>query len=317
MSDPSSTRYRFNAGDTRRARLTIEPTAMMTGIVVLAHAALIGNAIAATEYAVDGLAVGTRLNFSSASYREYKCSPSDQFDGLTWCQKTRTDKERRGPYIAAYSLLHSKNRNLSYINRSQEPAFFNPNEAEPNIQRYSRKLGESARILKMPHRSGLPDGVIAVWGKITLEPLDQGSIKTLADGKNPRKGFLIDYLRDFTRSAKQGLPVYRIDGGPGFIWAASFDQKGRGTLRLAAVDVSGFAPPPPVAQTAIPTYQERLPPPAAVVATAAPTPQEELPPPAAVVATAAPTPQEELPPPAAVVATAAPTPQEELPPPAA
>ena len=297
MSDPSSTRYRFNAGDTRRARLRIEPTAMMTGIVVLAHAALIGNAIAATEYAVDGLAVGTRLNFGSASYREYKCSPSDQFDGLTWCQKTRTDKERRGPYIAAYSLLHSKNGNLSYINRSQEPAFFNPNEAELNIQRYSRKLGESARILKMPHRSSLPDGVIAVWGKITLEPLDQESIKTLADGKNPRKGFLIDYLRDFTRSAKHGLPIYRIDGGPGFIWAASFDQKGRGTLRLAAVDVSGFAPPPdsvPVAQTAIPTYQERLPPPAAVVATAAPTPQEELPPPAAVVATAEPTPQEEL-----------------------
>src|SRR5262244_3616314 len=279
MSDPSSTRYRFNAGDTRRARLRIEPTAMMTGIVVLAHAALIGNAIAATEYAVDGLAVGTRLNFGSASYREYKCSPSDQFDGLTWCQKTRTDKERRGSYIAAYSLLHSKNGNLSYINRSQEPAFFNPSEAELNIQRYSRKLGESARILKMPHRSGLPDGVIAVWGKITLEPLDQESIKILADGKSPRKGFLIDYLRDFTRSAKQGLPIYRIDGGPGFIWAASFDQKGRGTLRLAAVDVSGFAPPPdsvPVAQTAIPTYQERLPPPPAVVATAEPTPQEEL-----------------------------------------
>jgi hypothetical protein len=172
----------------------------------------------------------------------------------------------------------------------------------------------------MQHRSGLPDGVIAVWGKITLEPLDQESIKTLADGKNPRKGFLIDYLRDFTRSAKQGLPIYRIDGGPGFIWAASFDQKGRGTLREAAVDVAGFAPPPdsvPVAQTPIPTYQERLPPPAAVVATAAPTPQEELPPPAAVVATAAPTPQGELPPPAAGVATAVPTPLEELPPPAA
>jgi hypothetical protein len=71
MSDPSSSRYRFNAGDTRRARLKIEPTAMMTGIVVLAHAAFIGNAIAATEYAVDGLAVGTQLNLGSTSYREY------------------------------------------------------------------------------------------------------------------------------------------------------------------------------------------------------------------------------------------------------
>src|SRR5215471_15247572 len=296
MSHPSPTRRRFNAGNNRRVWLRIEGAAIRTGIVVLAHAALIGNAIAATEYAVDGVAVGTQLNFGSASYREYKCNPSEQFEGLVWCQKKRTDKERRRSYITAYSLLHSEDGNLSYINRSQEPAFFNPSEAELNIQQYSRNLGESARILKMPHRSGLPDGVIAVWGKITLEPLDQESINTLANGKNPRKGFLIDYLRDFTRSAKQGLPIYRIDGGPGFIWAASFDQKGRGTLRLAAVDVSGLAPPPdsvPAAQIAVPTYQEQLPAPA-VVATATPTRQEELPLPATVVATAVPTYQEEL-----------------------
>jgi hypothetical protein len=315
MSHPSPTSHRFNVGNDCRLRFRIEAATMRTGIAVLAYFVLYGNAIAA-EYAVDGLVVGTRLNFGSASYREYKCSPSDQFDGLTWCQKTRTDKERRGPHTAAYSLLHAKNGSLSYINRSQEPAFLNPSEAELNIQRYSRQLGESARILKMPHRSGLPDGVIAVWGKITLEPLDQESIKTLADGKNPRKGFLIDYLRDFTRSAKQGLPIYRIDGGPGFIWAASFDQKGRGTLRLAAVDTSGFAPPAdsvPVAQITAPTYQERLPPPAPVVATAAPTLQEALPPVAPVVAIAAPTLQEALPPAAPVVATAAPTLQEELP----
>jgi ribosomal protein L9 len=215
---------------------------MGAGIVVFACAVLYGNAIAAPmEYAVDGLAIGTQLNFGSASYREYKCSPSDQFDGLTWCQKTRSDKERRRSYIAAYSLLHSRDGNILYINRTQEPAFFNPKEVEVNIQRYSRKIGESPRIMKMPHRGSLPDGLIAVWGKITLEPLDQESIKTLADGKNPRKGFLIDYLRDFTRSAKQGLPIYRIDGGPGFIWAASFDQKERGTLRLAAVELPGFS----------------------------------------------------------------------------
>jgi hypothetical protein len=121
---------------------------------------------------------------------------------------------RRGSYIAAYSLLHSQDGSISYINRSQEPAFLNPKEAELNIQRYSRKIGESPRIMKMPHRSGLPDGLIAVWGKITLEPLDQESIKILADGKNPKKGFLIDYLRNFARSAKEGLPIYRIDGCP-------------------------------------------------------------------------------------------------------
>jgi hypothetical protein len=296
MSDPSPTTHRFNVGNKRRVRLRIGAAAMRTGIVVLAYIVLYGNA-AATEYAVDGLAVGTQLNFSSASYREYKCSPSDQFDALIWCQKTRTDKERRGSYIAAYSLLHSQDGNISYINRSQEPAFLNPKEAELNIQRYSRKIGESPRIMKMPHRSGLPDGLIAVWGKITLEPLDQQSIKILADGKNPKKGFLIDYLRNFARSAKEGLPIYRIDGGPGLIWAASFDQKGRGTLRLAAVEVSGLSPPPaPVGvQTAAPTHQEQPPPAPVGVQTAAPTHQEQPPPAPVGVQTAAPTHQEQLP----------------------
>ena len=265
---------------------------MGAGIVVLAY---YGNAIAAsTEYAVDGLAVGTQLNFNSASYREYKCSPSDQFDGLTWCQKTRSDKERLRSYIAAYSLLHSRDGNILYINRSQQPAFFNPKEAEANIQRYSRKIGESPRIIKMPHRGGLPDGLIAVWGKITLEPLDQQSMKILADGKGPRKGLLIDFLGNFARSAKEGLPIYHIDGGPGFIWAASFDQKERGTLRLAAVELSGFssfsdsAPvlvqataqtPPSDAEPVVVQATAQTPPsdPESVVQATAQTDQEQLP----------------------------------------
>src|ERR1700757_97387 len=285
MSDPSPTTHRFNVSNNRRARLKIRAVAMGAGIVVVV---LHGGAIAAaTEYAVDGLAVGTQLNFGSASYREYKCNPSDQFEGFVWCQKKRTDKERRRSYITAYSLLHSEDGNLSYINRSQEPAFFNPSEAELNIQQYSRNLGESARILKMPHRSGLPDGVIAVWGKITLEPLDQESINILANGKNPRKGFLIDYLRDFTRSAKQGLPIYRIDGGPGFIWAASFDQKGRGTLRLAAVELSGFSPSSDPAPVVVETTAQTPPsdPAPVVVQATAQTPSSD-PAPAVVQATA-------------------------------
>jgi hypothetical protein len=265
MPDPSPITNRFNAHNKRGVRLRIEAATMRAGIVVLAQLVLCGNALSATEYAVDGLAVGTQLNFGSAPYREYKCNPSDQFEGLIWCQKSRTEKERRrSSYTVAYSLLRSQDGRISYINRSQEPAFLNSKESELNIERYSRKFGDSPRIMKMPHRSGLPDGVIAIWGRVTLEPLDQESIKTLADGKNPKKGFLIDYLRNFTRSAKEGLPIYRIDGGPGFIWAASFDQKGRGTLRLAAVDVSGFSPSPaPIAAAVI---SEFAPPPAVVAA---------------------------------------------------
>jgi ribosomal protein L9 len=297
MSDPSPTTHRFNVSNNRRARLRIRAAAMGAGIAVLAYVVLHGSAIAApTEYAVDGLAVGSQLNFGSTSYREYKCSPSDQFDGLTWCQKTRSDKERRRSYTAAYSLLHSRDGNILYINRSQEPAFFNAKEAEVNIQRYSRKIGESPRIMKMPHRGSLPDGLIAVWGKIMLEPLDQESIKILADGKGPRKGLLIDFLGNFARSAKEGLPIYRIDGGPGFIWAASFDQKERGTLRLAAVELSGFSPSSDPAPVLVQTTAQTPPsdPAPGLVQTTAQTPPSD-PAPAVVQATAQTSPSDPAP----------------------
>src|SRR5512133_1931284 len=165
MSQSSPTRHHFSADSKRFVRLKIEAAAVLTATAILAHGALIDHAIAATAYAVDGVAVATQLNFNSASYRDYKCNPSDQFEGLIWCQKSGTDKKRRGPYIVAYSLLHSQDGSVSYINRSQEPAFLNAKEAELSIERYSRKFGDSPRIMKMPHRSGLPDGVIAVWGK--------------------------------------------------------------------------------------------------------------------------------------------------------
>jgi len=147
----------------------------------------------------------------------------------------------------------------------------------------------------MPHRGGLPDGLIAVWGKITLEPLEQESIKILADGKGPRKGLLIDFLGNFARSAKEGLPIYHIDGGPGFIWAASFDQKERGTLRLAAVELSGFSPPsdpaPVIVQAAAQTPPSD-PAPVVVQATAQTPPSDPAP---VVVQATAQTDQEQLP----------------------
>jgi hypothetical protein len=93
----------------------------------------------------------------------------------------------------------------------------------------------------MPSRAGL-DATIALWGKVELEPLDSDSMKIVAEGKSPKKGFLIDFIGDFTRSAKEGLPVYRIGGGAGLIWAASYDRDGRGTLRFVAVDASRISP---------------------------------------------------------------------------
>jgi hypothetical protein len=95
----------------------------------------------------------------------------------------------------------------------------------------------------MPQRAGFPNGILASWGKVELEPLDNDSIKALAEGRRAiTKGYLVDFIGDFARSATNGLPIYRISGGAGFVWVASFDQRGRGTLRLTAVDASILPP---------------------------------------------------------------------------
>ena len=193
-------------------------------------------------YSVEGVALGSRIQFDSSAYREYKCSQSDQFDGFTWCQKTRRENAQRSFFEAIYSILLSHDGTVVYVNRYQRPTVFDPNEAERDIQDYSRKIGESPRITKMPGRSGSSKAVLATWGKVELETLDNDSVRLLAKGRSPKKGLLIDFIGNFTRSAQEGLPIYHILGGPGFVWVASFDQKGRGALRFAAVDASASQP---------------------------------------------------------------------------
>ena len=194
-------------------------------------------------YAVDDVPLGATVRSESSAYREYKCGPSDQFDGFTWCQKTRKGKERRGSFTAIYSILRSPEGAAVYVNRYQEPAFFGASKADDDIQRYSRKIGEAPRITRMPHRAGFPNGILASWGKVELEPLDNDSIKALIEGRRPiTKGYLVDFIGNFARSAKEGLLVYRLSGGAGFVWIASYGRKGRGTLRYLAVDASAISP---------------------------------------------------------------------------
>src|SRR5262249_7928440 len=173
-----------------------------------------------SRYVVAWLGLGLRVQFDSSDYREYKCNPSDQFDGFTWCQKTR---QERGFANVTYSILHSQDGTVVYVNRFQEPAFFGRNEADETIRQYSTKIGEQAQIKKLPRQRGVPEGILATWGKVVLEPLDHDSINILAGGRSPKKGYLIDFVGNFARSAKEGLPIYRISGGAGFLWVASFD----------------------------------------------------------------------------------------------
>jgi hypothetical protein len=190
-------------------------------------------------YVVDGTALGARLKPESAAYREYRCMPSDEFAGFTWCEKRRQEKNRLGTVSSASSILHSQDGTAVYVNRSTEPATFDRGEIDKQIDALSTKYGERARVMRMEPTAGF-DGtaVIAQWGQIELEPLGADELAGLAAGSDAPAGLRVDYLGDFARSAKLGLPVFRIAGGAGYVWSASADQKGRGRLRLLSSDAS-------------------------------------------------------------------------------
>ena len=156
---------------------------------------------------------------------------------------TDAAKSSKARVRTTYSILHSPDERIVYVNKISEPAFSSPTEAKEELQRISQKIGTQPKIIEMPNRSGLLNGFIAVWGNVALTPVDAANTTKLADGKSPKLGFMVDFITDFQHSAKTGLPIYRIGGGAGLILAVSYGKPDRGTLRLIAVDASKFSSP--------------------------------------------------------------------------
>ena len=200
-------------------------------------------------YSVGGFSLGDRVSLKSASYKSYTCTPSEQYSGFTWCQRIDRTGRGRKAITSSLSLLHHSDGTISYVNRAVRPASLTNNEVGKEIDRLSKKFGDKPRVLNAPKRTGLPQAVIAMWGDVELLDLDSASIEVLAAGQSPRTGLLIDFLGDLHKSARKGLPVHKLGGGPGYIWSASFDDKGIGHLRFLAVDMSAMSEAPTSAQS--------------------------------------------------------------------
>lgn len=184
------------------------------------------RSVQSSIYVVDGLPLGGQLSFDSDIYRSYNCVPSEQFFGFTWCQRKSQERDiqGRGQLTSSFSILHSQDGSAFYINHYLEPAWFSGNEANDDIKSRTKKLGAPARIIPMPQQSSVPNGMIVVWGNVILEPLDPTNVSELAAGHDVRAGLMIDHIGNFQRSAQQGLPIYRLIGGAGYVWAASWNQ---------------------------------------------------------------------------------------------
>src|SRR5215472_9565276 len=195
--------------------------------------------VTASRYVVDGLSLGGHVTSGNQASRPYQCRPSDKFSDLIWCHEEHITPDSR--VMRSHSILQSQDGTAYYVNSYFQPAFFDPNDIQNEIDRMSSEFGQQARIIQMSQREGLPSAVMAIWGAIQLEPLNPDEISVVASGGSP-PGILISFLGDEERSAKAGVPVYRLAGGAGFLWVATFDQNGRGVLQYLAIDDSKIEP---------------------------------------------------------------------------
>jgi hypothetical protein len=196
-------------------------------------------AAAAAVYIVDGVALGALVNLDSDS--RFACHDSDDFVGFRWCQSHRTESGKFGPHTIWSSILHSDKNQAVYVTEAIVPAMFSQGDPDAEIQRLSQMFGQPANVIAPPPQLGGRHAVLATWGQVSLSELDQATMQALRNGDPIHRGVLADFIGDPRKSARAGLPVYSIGGGPGYIWNADYDDTGRGALRLTTCDASRWS----------------------------------------------------------------------------
>ena len=188
-------------------------------------------------YSVAGMQLGNNVGVGSADYRDYTCAPTTQYPGFTGCQRQMAERSRRRRILESTSFLHAPDGSAVYINQNLDPVAMDENDAHNEINRLSETLGR-ATLLPTQDPRGVTSGLIASWGAVSLQPLDPTRRAELAAGSDNKPGILFDTIGNLQRSAQLGLPIYRFGGGAGYVWSASWNGRGRGVLRMLAIDAS-------------------------------------------------------------------------------
>jgi hypothetical protein len=200
-------------------------------IVVLLLCTLTATTAGAARYAVEGLNLGDPIDTGSPNYRSYNCQPSEDFTGITWCNRTQQRNVRGRNVTVTNRIGHAADRSALYLSANAQPVMQTKTAIQSEINRLSREIGaQPAKVEWQPQyqSADLPSAVLVIWGNITLEALRGDALREIEGGRSLKRGVLVDTLGDFERSITEGYPVYRVVGGNGYIHAASFEANGRG-----------------------------------------------------------------------------------------
>jgi hypothetical protein len=211
--------------------------------ILSALVAIPTTSFAQSLFSVGDLALGSTIEAGVVARSGYRCAPSVDYPAFAWCTKATSRRQGERLVNGSSTLVLGQDGDIAYVGEETSPVSLDDKSISTEID----KLSERFKL--PPHRSASVTGtsarssVLVTWGDLTLAPLDAQKRKLLAAGAPPRAGVLVDMLGNFARSARRGLPLYRLEGGAGFLWEAIIGEKGSGGIRVAAADPSRLSQP--------------------------------------------------------------------------
>ena len=218
-----------------RFHICLPPIALL--VVLLAPAPA-----TAAQYAVDGFSLGARVAPDDPNYMTFSCKPADDVYNATRCDR-RQQRNIKGTTVpVTNAFIYDQDGTVIYTMMGTPAATLNNSIVHAEVESLSRQINEQPANVNWPNvQDGAPNAVFATWGSVKLEEVGGTDLADIADGKDPHLGVLVDALGDLPTSAKKGYSIYRITGGRGYLYTASFDANGRGRKRYIAVDPADLA----------------------------------------------------------------------------
>ena len=188
----------------------------------------------AASYSIGGFTLGEPVR-RNRNFGSYQCE-SGVFPGITEC--SRRQQQNAGSTSAVPDkIMYAEDGTAVFLLTNVSSVALSDEVIGREIDSLSNAFKEQPKKLeRVPARGGLPSAVIVVWGDVELRALRPEDLRGDSDPIWP--GIFLDPLGDMDRSVKAGLPVYRVTGGPGYVYTANMDAAGQGERRYEAVDIA-------------------------------------------------------------------------------
>ncbi|MGB5083525.1 MAG: retropepsin-like aspartic protease [Methylocystis silviterrae] len=190
-----------------------------------------------SRYSVDKLAVGGLVYPNSEVYKKYRCHPSEDYVGYTWCERFEKKADRSGAHDVKTTIVHGPDNVVGYINQSINRASLGARSIQRELKRLSGEFHSQPMVQEFNGPNGIK-AVVAIWGGLKLLPLDPKKAAIIAGGGKAHAGILVDLLGDPKHSALSNFQIYTVSGETGFVWIASFNPERPDHLRFFAMDPS-------------------------------------------------------------------------------